>query len=247
MTPTNPARLLHRNLKKLRQSRGDKAKVRDCVAGAFALDPKDDVGLRRALVAFDKLFESVEAAVRRLPATHHEPFLRNFPVVRKQLANLHLENPAPQSFNFLSDVVLENLDLAANRIGEDLEEAEISEEEIKELARSVEELLQWLESASLDDAVRVFSIDVLEILRQALVEYRIRGIEGLQRGVEESVGKLLRYHANRPAARGSEAVQRVGQVIWKFDAIASRALTYGPYLPEVLQQLLPDTFQKFLG
>lgn len=239
MASTNPARLLHRNLGLLLSNRADRDKVRDVLAKCFDLNPGDDAQLRRALVALDEVFLSVEMRIKKLPKANHQSYMRHFPALRRGFANLTLDNPSPHAFNFITDAALENLELAANRIAEDFSEVEIETQEISDLSSAVLELLEWVSTATMDPALKEVAIDLLETLRRAISEYRIRGVEGLQRAVQESLGKLTLFYKQRKGDVEAEPFQKLWGLLVKAEGVVSRAMTYGPYLVE--------SFQRYLG
>lgn len=213
--------------------------VRNVVAKCFVLDPGDDTQLRRALVAFDDVFQSVEARIKKLPKANHDSYLRHFPALRRGMANLRLENSSISAFSFITEAALENLDLAAGRIAEDYKEVEIAQQEIKDLSDAVAELMEWVIATSFDPALKEVAVDLLETLRRAILEYRIRGIEGLHKAVQEALGKLSMFYKHRAGKVEEEPFGKLWDIVAKADEVVSRALTYGPYLHE--------GFQRYLG
>ena len=170
----NPARLLLTQLQRLR-STSNRKNVRESLAVAFGDGSGlSDSDLRRALLLLDALFVATEERLRTLPRVKHERFLRYFSQLRDGLANLHLENTPASAFNFITDVALENLEAAADRIAEDFEEREIAPEELTQLDQEIAELFEYFDSAEIEPLLQQVGLDLLATLRQALAEYRIR-------------------------------------------------------------------------
>ena len=239
MSVTNPARLLHNHLSRLLGGRSEQRPSRVVIGTAFGIPPNDDVTLRRVLILVDQLFVATEGRIRSLPRADHHRYLKYFPQLRCGLATIHFESASASAFNFITEAALENLDLVAARLTEDFPEIEIPDEEIGNLEAQIGEVFNFVTSAEFEPHLREVALDLLETLRQAIVEYRIRGVEGLQRAVEEALGKLTLYYKQRQGEVHREAFGRLWALVVRAEAIASKAATYGP--------LLGEAFQRFLG
>lgn len=234
----NPARLLHLHLTQMLRLRGDQRPVREVLGRVFSLDQEDYVALRRGLVAIDELFQTTEEIVKAIPKIDHRRFLRHFSAQRKGFANLHLDNNSKSGFSFITEAAVEAIDLCAARLAEEFPEDELTSEELSELGAKIEELFGFVEAGDFEPELREVALDLLETLRRGVAEYRIRGIDGLKRGLEESLGKLLLYYKRQSGNVPEEEFGRLWALVVKVETVISRVLTYGPYLTESFQRML---------
>lgn len=239
MSLNSSPRLLHQHLTRLRDSTADRFKVREVLATVFSVSANDDMTLRHALVLLDQLFIDTEEQLRTLPKVDADRYLRHFPQLRRGLANLPFDSPSPSAITFITDSALENLDLAAARVAEERPEKEVPQQEIADLEAQIRDVFEFIDRAKLEPRLKEVAFDLLETLRQAIVEYRIRGVEGLQKAIEAALGKLALYYKQQGGKVSVEVFSRLWSLVVRTEAVASKVLTYGPFLS--------DSFQRFLG
>jgi len=237
---TNPARVLHDHLRAIRQSASDKELARDVVARRFFLPADNEVRIRRVLAQLDDLFVDVTKMVESMTSADHAIFVRHFPMLRAGLARVTLATPSSTAFNFISDAALENLDLCASRISEDYREVQIASEELAELDDQIKDTFTYIKEGEFEPEFKEIALDLLGTLRKSLIDYQIRGIQGMKRAVEESIGKLLRIVSTQPDVP-HKPLERLKTIIMNTEAVVARALTYGPYLVESVRLLLPPS------
>jgi hypothetical protein len=213
--------------------------AREVLAPVFGLPPADVVALRRALILVDDLFQATMDRISALEGVDHKTFLRRIPPMRQGLANLHLDSQAKETlFRVLDPVSLEALDLCAARLGEAVKESELSEDDLRAIESQVSELFDYVDQAEIDPDLRSVALDLVESMRRAIVEYRIRGIDGLRSAVEDAVGKLTLYYLRKQPKVDREPLNRIWRVVVIVENLVARALTYGPYLPDSILKLL---------
>lgn len=234
----NPARLIHRHLSQMLQLRGDQRSVREVLGRVFSLDQQDYVALRRGLIAVDELFQATEEIIRAIPRIDHRRFLRHFPAQRKGFATLHLDNNSKSGFSFISEAAVEAIDLCAARLSEEFPEAELTNEDLSQLAAKIEEIFNFVEAGNFEPELREVALDLLETLRRGVAEYRIRGVDGLKSALEESVGKLWMYYTRQAGHVPEEQFSRLWGLVVEIEAAISKVLTYGPYLTGSFQRML---------
>lgn len=235
---TNPARRLYRLLSRARLV-SDEKKAREVLAPVFGVKPEDSVALRRGLLLIDDLFQATVDQVSALEGVDHGRFLRHIPRMRGGLANLNLDSLAKGPLlTALDPVALENLDLCAARLGEAVKEAELTADDLRTLEKELSELFDYVETADIDNELRLVALDLIQTLRQSLLEYRIRGADGLRAALEESVGKLTLYYLRSKGEVDPKPVNRIWRVIVTVEGLVARALTYGPYLPDSIIKML---------
>lgn len=234
----NPARQLHTMLVALRSQSKKGTPIRKAFGAAFEVDPADDGELVRKEFLLVELLEETERAIRRIEGIDHKKYLRHFPQIRKGLASSGFDQDS-ESFvafrNAFADNVLQSVEFCALRLAEEVPEADLSQEELNELEARLQEVFDFTTEADLEPRVREVSWDVLTALRAALVDYRFRGVQGLEESIERSLGRLILFY-RRSAAQGGkssrEQVSKLLDLIIKFEAVVAKACSYGPVLGE---------------
>lgn len=234
----NPAQRLYSMMVALRNQSKKGTPIRKALGAAFDVDPANDSELLRTEFLLVGLIEEAERAIRRIAGIDHQKYLRYFPQIRKGLASAGLDQDS-ESFvvfrNAFADNVLQSVEFCALRLAEDVAEVELSEEEFKDLETRLQEVFDFTAEANLDPRVREVSWDVLGALRAALVDYRFRGLQGLEESIERSLGRLLLFYRRAsPEDQKSnrEQVSKLLDLVIKFEAVVAKACSYGPVLSE---------------
>ena len=241
---TNAALRLHRLLLALRGASREGRPIRQVLGEVFELQPDDDLALRRRLLAVDDLFVQSEAAIRSIPGLDLPRYLRYFPAARKGLLAARLDQDSrryPPFQEALSDTVLQSVEFCGARIAEELPETVLPTDDLAEVEARLNALFAFTASAELDPALRQVSLDILQTLRAALADYRIHGAAGLREAVEQAVGKLTVHYlrAQKQGARlDIDQLNRLLDLIFKFEALLAKATVYLPALTEYLPKLL---------
>ena len=102
-----------------------------------------------------------------------------------------------------------NLEVCSDTLSKIYKEKEIDEKELKKLKDDIGKLYEKVyASTSLNEYLRTLILDQLELIRRAILEYRIRGVTGLRESLTTSLGEV---HLNMPlfnqASRETEEVK----------------------------------------
>jgi hypothetical protein len=96
-------------------------------------------------------------------------------------------------------------------------------------------------ASSMPQALKTFILEQLELIRRAIFEYRIRGIERLQEALETSIGALIVNNNLINQGADYEEVRKLGMIVSGLAAVVSFATdttslleTVGKYLPALL-------------
>ena len=241
---TNAALRLHHMLLALRDASREGRPIRQVLAEVFELQPDDDLALRRHLFAIDDLFAESEAAIRSIPRVDLQRYLRHFPAARKALLGARLDQDSRRYAPFqeaLGEAVCKSVEFCGARIAEEFPESALATDDLGEVEARLNALFAFTASAELDPALRQVSLDILQALRAALTDYRIHGAAGLKEAVEQAVGKLT-VHYLRARKQGTrldiDQLERLLDLIFKFEALLAKATVYLPALTEYLPKLL---------
>ena len=124
--------------------------------------------------------------------------------------------------NLISDEVLMTVALAAEKLAHaGRTEIEIESEELDAIQSDLEELLRTVRTSEIDPEFKEFLIDELEIIRQALVSYRIGGPTTLTRAFDLVAGGRLRTNAKFTDGSYPEVTERFDNLLVRLAKIVS--------------------------
>ena len=241
---TNPARNLHGFMVEIRNKSVKGTPVREVLANVFQVDPSDDFEIWRNQFLLLELLKKTENAIRALEGVDHQGYLRYFPQARKGLVSAILDQDSMGFVAFrnaFAETVLQAIDFCAFRLSEETVGVEVAQDDIDELEARLKEVFDFTTEAKLDPRVREVSLDVLAVLRTAILDYHIRGTEGLEESIERSLGRLIIFWQRaegKAQPANHEQVGKLLDLIIKFESIVAKARSYGPVLGELGAKLL---------
>lgn len=116
--------------------------------------------------------------------------------------------------NLISDEVLMTVALAAEKLAHaGRTEIEIESEELDAIQSELEDLLRTVQTSDIDPGFKEFLIDELEIIRQALVSYRIGGATALTRAFDLVAGARLRAKVEFEDRSDSDVIERFDNLL----------------------------------
>lgn len=195
----------------------------------FDLKDPDPPGVFRRLGYLLDLAEETETLVRKIPDLDYDLYLSGLPQIREGLSYLNLNNPWEGIKPYFSERSLAHLSFCAERIAKHFPEQEITEDTLRELAADVDTLFDKIAASPLKSDLKELFLALLERMRRAIAEYRIRGAGSLREALENSVGRLvLRGRANGEPSSDEEKslYDQVKQLLWRFNEIVNQAVKW---------------------
>ena len=237
-TKTNPAKRLHDIFVRANVLSLKHKTISGVLAELFNIDEDNDVAIRRHLIMVDDLFEQIEGCFRKIHVDSH-PYTQHFPKIRKMLLSMHLPNPPKNNLtNALGPHIIDALYTASARIGENYSEFALEDDDLVKLVNELDKLFESVKEGTFDPQLGELSMEIIESLRHAVSNYRIRGIEAFKEALEQSLGKLLLYIKKRDQPPPEDQFNRLWKIIVMAEGFVARAGSYGPFLAEHLPLLL---------
>lgn len=117
----------------------------------------------------------------------------------------------------------------------------ISDDDLKEITDQIEATFRFISESDIDSRLKETLLDLIETVRRAIAEFRIRGNSSLQDVLDYSLGKLLRLSrqsdATPQAKVGFTNLLNLLAVIDKALAIAQKMEPYLPMVTSVISTL----------
>lgn len=169
---------------------------------AFGLESNSGLDILRALVAAAETLDEIDARIKRIKMKDHQLFVHSIPHLKDGL----LRAASNTDFNqwkgtYLKPEFLNPLMYCANRLSEAYDEQDIKKEELDAFAKKVDDLNVSLQESGLDEGLKNRILECLEIIRRAITEYRIRGINALSRSLSTATGEVVLHRSEFEQAK----------------------------------------------
>lgn len=188
---TNPAgRLYH--LLKAAGPKGDKKKFGEVWAEVFGIDAKDREQL---LVSLSHIYQQMDEGrklIEAKPDLPQELLLEPFQKLGKAFSVVNLGGQwGGWKRSHLPDGTLRDLQWCAQMLDSHYPESEVDREELSALREDVEQLISKVHKADISAQAKGIILDGLEHVRRSIVEYDLRGADGLKDALEQNLGIIV--------------------------------------------------------
>jgi hypothetical protein len=228
----NPAARLYTVLREAKKQLPE-SRVKEAWAAVFSIEKTDIFEILRSLIALEELVTKVESEISLLDL-NHEIFLKHLPTIRKVLSVSNLDAKWADAKNLLAEEVLGSLEFCSERLGALRPEKVLSTDEFEKIQNEVLKLFAVIDGSDLPVELRSVLLDVTQILQSALVQFRIRGINGLRNDLFIALDRLQRVHSELNKEKADPAVESMFKVLGIWDTVTSVALN----TPQLLSQIL---------
>jgi len=242
MPPTvktdNPAGRLHVVLTDARMI-GD-ATMLDAWGTALGLSGESDEEKIAGLFALHRLVDDVEVKIRQIEDMNEELYLGEMSKIRETMQVLHIFRPWKEIREHLSAVVIDRVAFCAEELSRHSAEGVISNEQLSELQAEVESLVEQVVEANIDEELRKVLCHYLELVRIAILRYRVTGGAGLMAAIERSAGGLWFHQEEIKKARVPELLRGFAALLKNAYDITTTALKLKKLLSEPLLRLIGE-------
>lgn len=238
---TNPAKRLYDILNTLISAEsnfsGDPP-VKACWMSAFEIEQdKDFYDSVSKVVDLVRLYEQ---AVMRNNTADTSKYLRILQAIQEGMFNVSSETWYAFRGRFDDNFMLA-MQLACDSMYWDAEEV-VSEGDLEELQSEVEALINKVVSADLNDELKRVLADGLGAVRQAILDYRISGAEGLKQALSRNIDLIIRYRDEFKEADetedGKAVVSGFRGVLKRLDGLVSVGLKVKQLVEPVIERLM---------
>lgn len=240
---SNAASRLHKALSNAQGLSGGSTHLQ--LARAFGLkEPLDAVVIVRTLTKATHTVDEVMRLVKEIPG--HELYMKGLDQLKTGLA-LAAGNSDFNHWkqNYIRPEQVQVLEYAADLLSKHYSEDQIADEELQKIIGEVDATYESVLRSALSPDLKVTILDFLGKIREAVHDYHVRGVYGIQDAVATSTGKLVLHREKvRDALKDQkqkqtvEGVLRLLEYVDKVTAISthSRELFKAlmPYIPLVL-------------
>lgn len=182
-------------------------------AKVFGLSNGNTVEIVHRLFQIHRLFDEVLLIMRSISDFDEELYLNPLSNLRFAVPLHNIETEWGKCAPHLSDAHMTALAFVAHELSRRPSEGSVNSEDLNQLLTEIDELYKDVMESSLDPDLKLLILERLEAIRQAIHEYRIRGIKRLREELAASIGTLIVNEDLIKQSGNKEEVQRFGKII----------------------------------
>ena len=213
--------------------------VRGVFGEVFGLDSNDLPALYTTILLLRKMADDTEGKVKQTENINHELYLRSFPTIKRALSIPNWDNAWGGSSQHLTETAVADMAFCAEMLSANYHEVEVKKEELAEIQQQLDALFQRVYESKINRRLRLTILELLEVIRSAIAQYKIIGISGLHDAVAVSLGKLALQHEDLAASKEEKELKEFWEFLVKIESVVSKVMEYKPLLEASLPLLIP--------
>lgn len=194
MSSSNPAGRLHQALSAaLKQP--NNASMGKVWANVFDVDSKDRGEVLRLALTLANQIDLAKKEVRAVSGAEHDLYLKHLEAVETAFCETSLNENLKRFASRLGNnkgTTLEALAFASDMLRRENSKGELAADERQDLLEMVEEVASAIHQADVDADLKAVLMEHVERLRRAILEYELRGREGIVETLDMNLGFALR-------------------------------------------------------
>lgn len=187
-----------------------------------------------------RLAFEVEQILNQNDFRHREAHLERLNRIKTALMQVTSMSWAEFSAQFDQDFV-SLLEWLASDVSDYFDETPLSTEDLQSLQTEIEDLINDVVESGLDETIKHVITVGLDAVRDAILQYRVRGVEGIQHAWDKNFSVFARYHQELQTANENDdrgVISRVWDFLMKLDATLSVASNVPQLAAPVITQLM---------
>jgi len=176
------------------------------ISRVFSVDPNDSSRLLEIYLELLNLTKECKTEIRKLPETSDELHLRAIKVIERAFSANSLHSNWASFGKKLDPSTMTGLEHTADNLSY-LGEQMVPKEDLENLQREVNNLLELITKTEMNERLKVFLVEHLEKIHQALQYYRIKGARGLKDALEKIMGAVIIFRTENPHQKAPDNVQ----------------------------------------
>jgi hypothetical protein len=168
------------------QNRGES--IRAVWSKLLGADPRNPYDVYARLNDFINLVESTKLHIKAMPNINQDLYLEPLTNIEQTYRVYNLQASWESVMNCLSPETTTGLKFLVELFSQNSKEGLIEAPVLDELRQEVETLIALIIETELELEVKAFLLDKLEIMRTAILHYRLSGSQGLKNAAESMIG-----------------------------------------------------------
>ncbi|MBB1326599.1 hypothetical protein H5089_13960 [Pseudoalteromonas sp. SR45-1] len=239
---TEPAGRLFDILQEAR-SKPEQHKVRKVWAEVFGLQENDTGTILRMIADLIQLIYKTKSQIEALDDVDHLLYLKPFQKIERMFSNINLEAPWQGCKNQIDEPTIYGLQFCSDKLNRSTKITALKDMELEQIKKSLTELSDMITGSSLEPSLQLLLLRNIESLRQALIAYKIKGIDGIETELELNLGSLV---LNKEKIKASVEKDNSSGVFKKYLKLLE-GLNRTVSTAKKVDQLTGNTLSKLLG
>lgn len=219
----NPAGRLHRILEDA-AGHNESESTRKVWTEVLSANPRDPKELLHRFRQMLILYEETEAALKGLPDLDEGLYLSELKSLNKVLDVGHWHGTWGGAKRHLTPTAMLRLEFCADALARHYTEAPIDPDEVSALLQEADKVIASILRGKLPADVKATFVSLAELLRQALIEYQIRGAVILREILGRVVGAMIYDREKIEPHLKDPEVKKFGSLVARVDAVTRMAL-----------------------
>ncbi|MDQ7057620.1 MAG: hypothetical protein Q9N62_04000 [Ghiorsea sp.] len=165
--------------------------VREAWADIFDVPADDIATILKLLADVITLNNETKRNLERLDNIDNKLYIKPFLKIESILSRVNLEGSWVTWQQQIDETTIYGLQICSDKLSRDANYTQIGEDEFESIKASLATLTDDILSSQLDTELKSLLIRNLERLRQALLAYKIKGIEGIEQEIELNIGSIV--------------------------------------------------------
>lgn len=166
--------------------------IRNAWANVFDIDASDTRLLLKMISDTIGLYGRMRDELDQIVDTADPEHLTSrFEFIDRAFSELNLQKPFEQVYRHLDSTTVYSLRTCASELVRAGRSFDLSTEDLDGLRKKIRKLIDEIVASSLDDSFKEFLLLYLRLIENAILEYRIKGVDGVAAAVERALGGLL--------------------------------------------------------
>jgi hypothetical protein len=234
----NPAGRLWHILDEARK-KGDGMKVREVWGQVFGIDMNSTSQILEKQGEMIRLLMDVKRSIENIDGLNQDLYLKQLPSIQGAFATVRQSDQWKSFKNRLDEATMLSLEHCADELSKHSNERVLGQDELQSLREDVEALIdRVLDGTTIDPKLREILLEHLEIIRRAIINYKLHGSDGLQEAIKTATGAVYLNRGIFEAEKDSEAVDWYWKIIVRIGtltALVSDAHELAPGVAKLLE------------
>ena len=224
ITQENPAsRLYHILLEAKKQPPSHS--IGQVWSNVFKLEPGNTVEVFKIIISLCNLVDEIKELIVQDSEIDDELYLEHFPKIELVLKASGLTGSWSTVRDNLDDATLYSLKHCSNHLSKKFLEYRIEADSLEELIQLTNQFIEIVNAKIVNIKLKRVILDRLESIRNAIVNYRISGLDGLQKALEVNLGFI---YSNKESLREScsqdllEQYSKIVEFLQKVISVAAK-------------------------
>jgi hypothetical protein len=218
-------------------------KVRKVWADIFGIKEDDTGTILRMLADLIQLTYKTKSQIKNLEHIDHALYLKPFVKIETMLSSINLEAQWQSWQQQIDEPTIYGLQFCSDRLNRETNFTTLKNSDLEQIKKAIEELSNSVSDSNLETPLKLLLIRNLESLRQALIAYKIKGIDGIETELELNMGSLFLNKDKIVASADKQESKSFFQKYFKFlDGINKTIST-----AKQVDQLTGNSLSKLIG